>query len=67
MHVVGAFVEADRSPSRVAEALARDLDTMAHWLMHPQAMVPGAAMPEMGLSAAQAKTISDYLYTLDKR
>jgi uncharacterized protein YcaQ len=30
--VVGAFVEADRSPSRVAEALAHDLDTMAHWL-----------------------------------
>ena len=32
LHVVGAFVEADRSTSRVAEALARDLDTMAHWL-----------------------------------
>ncbi|WP_428340387.1 winged helix-turn-helix domain-containing protein [Mycobacterium sp.] len=32
LHVVGAFVEADRSPSRVAEALARELDTMAQWL-----------------------------------
>jgi uncharacterized protein len=32
LHVVGAFIEADRSPSRVAEALARELDTMAHWL-----------------------------------
>lgn len=42
-------------------------DTMARWLMHPQAMVPGGAMPEMGLSAAQARTISNYLYTLDKR
>jgi uncharacterized protein len=32
LHVAGAFVEADRSPSRVAEALARELNTMAHWL-----------------------------------
>jgi uncharacterized protein len=32
LHVVGAFVEADRSPSRVAEALAGELETMAQWL-----------------------------------
>ena len=32
LHVVAASIEADRSPSRVAEALVRDLDAMAHWL-----------------------------------
>ena len=32
LHVVGAFVEPDRSPSRVAAALASELDTMAGWL-----------------------------------
>jgi uncharacterized protein len=32
LHVVGAFVEPDRSPSRVAAALARELATMASWL-----------------------------------
>ncbi len=32
LHVVGAFVEPDRSPSRVAAALAGELDTMAGWL-----------------------------------
>jgi uncharacterized protein YcaQ len=32
LHVVGAFVEADRSPARVAEALAGELETMAGWL-----------------------------------
>jgi uncharacterized protein YcaQ len=32
LHVVGAFVEPERSPSRVAEALAGDLQTMAGWL-----------------------------------
>jgi uncharacterized protein len=32
LHVVGAFVEPDRSPLRVAAALAGELHTMAGWL-----------------------------------
>jgi uncharacterized protein YcaQ len=32
LHVVGAFVEPGRSPSRVAMALAGELETMAGWL-----------------------------------
>ncbi len=32
LQVVGAFVEADRPPARVAEALAGELRTMAQWL-----------------------------------
>lgn len=32
LHVVGAFIEQDRSPSRVAAALATELETMAAWL-----------------------------------
>jgi len=32
LHVVGAFVERDRSPSRVAAALVGELETMASWL-----------------------------------
>jgi uncharacterized protein len=32
LHVVGAFVEAGCPPARVAEALAGELETMAHWL-----------------------------------
>jgi uncharacterized protein len=32
LHVVGAFVEPDRSPSRVAAALVGELETMAGWL-----------------------------------
>ena len=32
LHVVGAFTEADRSPSHVASALADELQTMAGWL-----------------------------------
>ena len=32
LHVVGAFIEPNRSPSRVAAALAGELGTMASWL-----------------------------------
>ena len=42
-------------------------DVMIRWLMHPQAMLPGNAMPEVGLTRAQAATLTTYLYTLDKR
>lgn len=39
--------------------------TMARWIQHPQAMLPGTAMPEMGLTPEQTRAIADYLYTLD--
>jgi uncharacterized protein YcaQ len=32
LHVVGAFAEDGAEPSRVAEALASELQTMAAWL-----------------------------------
>ena len=51
----------------IAGKFANSPDTMVRWLMHPQAMVPGGAMPEMGLSEPQARSIANYLYTLDKR
>jgi cytochrome c1 len=31
---------------------------------HPQSVVPGNAMPEMGITEAQARDIASYLYTL---
>jgi uncharacterized protein len=39
LHVVGAFVEPGRSPSRVAAALASELATMAAWLGLPEVTV----------------------------
>ncbi|KRB86564.1 hypothetical protein ASE00_07700 [Sphingomonas sp. Root710] len=41
-------------------------DVMTRWLIDPQAMQPGGAMPSTGLSPSQAKIIADYLYTLDR-
>jgi cytochrome c2 len=37
---------------------------MVRWLKDPQAVVPGNAMPNMGISQHQARDIAAYLYTL---
>ncbi|MGW8135903.1 c-type cytochrome [Sphingomonas zeae] len=49
----------------IAGGLPNDPETMIRWLMHPRQMRPGTAMPEQGLSEAEARSISAYLYTLD--
>lgn len=49
----------------IAGKYANAPETMIRWIMHPQQMVPGSAMPEMGLSQKQAGAIAAYLYTLD--
>lgn len=39
-------------------------DNMVAWLQNPQAVVPGNAMPNMGLSRQDAHDVASYLYTL---
>ena len=48
----------------VAGMLRNTPNNMARWLMHPQQIVPGNVMPDMGLTAKQARDITAYLYTL---
>jgi cytochrome c2 len=50
----------------IAGKLANNPANMVHWLMHPQQVVPGNAMPELGLTEDQARKIAAYLYTLDQ-
>jgi cytochrome c1 len=38
---------------------------LAHWIAHPQLLLPGDAMPETGLTEEQAQSIATYLYSLD--
>jgi cytochrome c1 len=38
---------------------------MIKWLRDPQGVVPGNAMPDMGLSEDQARDIAAYLSTLE--
>lgn len=37
---------------------------MVRWIENPQAIEPGTAMPNLGVSDAQARDIAAYLYTL---
>lgn len=48
----------------IAGVLANTPDDMIRWLQAPQSVVPGNAMPDMGLSEQDARDIAAYLYTL---
>jgi cytochrome c len=48
----------------IAGVLRNTPDNMVHWIQHPQQVVPGNAMPEMGLSEEESRQIAAYLYTL---
>jgi cytochrome c2 len=49
----------------IAGHFANTPEMLVSWIEHPQHMLPGNAMPEMGLSHEQARTIATYLYTLE--
>ena len=51
----------------IAGVLRNTPDNMMTWLKNPQEVVPGNAMPDMGLTDDQARNIAAYLYTLDAR
>jgi cytochrome c1 len=48
----------------IAGHLLNTPDNMILWLRHPQAVLPGNAMPDMGLSDKEARDVAAYLYTL---
>jgi cytochrome c1 len=37
---------------------------LIRWIMTPQSIEPGTAMPNLGVKEAQARDIAAYLYTL---
>ena len=48
----------------VAGVLRNTPENLVHWIQHPQQVVPGNAMPEMGISEEEARQMAAYLYTL---
>ncbi len=40
---------------------------MSAWIAHPQRLQPGSAMPDTGVTEAEARIIADYLYTVDSK
>ena len=47
----------------IAGLLPNTPPNLVLWLRHPQAVTPGNAMPDLGLTDAQARDIAAYLYT----
>jgi cytochrome c1 len=49
----------------IAGYFANSPGMLMRWIEHPQKLLPGNAMPEMGLSPEEAATIVNYLYTME--
>lgn len=50
----------------IAGLLPNTEDNLVLWIMHPQRIAPGSAMPDMGLTTGQARDIAAYLENLHK-
>jgi cytochrome c len=48
----------------IAGVLNNSPDNLALWIENPQAVVPGNAMPNMGISHEDSRDITAFLYTL---
>jgi cytochrome c1 len=49
----------------IAGELRNTPDSLVQWIMHPHAVEPKTAMPELGVTERDARDIAAYLYTLD--
>ncbi|MFC5499708.1 c-type cytochrome [Caenimonas terrae] len=48
----------------IAGMLRNNPANLVRWIRTPQSVVPGNAMPDLGLTEVQARDIAAYLYTL---
>lgn len=49
----------------IAGELRNTPDSLVQWIMHPHAVEPKTAMPEMGVTERDARDMAAYLYTLE--
>jgi cytochrome c len=61
---VGPPLDKIGSRTYIAGILTNTPENMVRWLMDPPAIDPQTAMPDTGLSQAEAEHIAAYLYTL---
>lgn len=61
---VGPTLEGISGRTYIAGVLANSPANLVRWIQHPQQVDPLTAMPEMGVSDADARNIASYLYTL---
>lgn len=51
--------------SYIAGELPNNAENLQYWIQNPQAVEPGTAMPDLGVSAIDARDIAAYLLTLE--
>ena len=63
--LVGPPLEHMGRRTTIAGVLPNTPENLVRWVMHPQAVQPGTAMPDLGLDEAQAQDVTAFLYTRD--
>jgi cytochrome c2 len=53
--------------SYIGGVLPNTQQNMVRWIMHPRDVSPGTAMPELGVSADEARDMAAYLYRQESR
>jgi len=49
--------------SYIGGVLPNNTDALVRWIMAPRHISPGTAMPELGVSAEEARAMATYLYS----
>ncbi len=49
----------------IAGSLENTPENLINWIMHPQSIEPGSAMPDMNVIEQDARDIAAYLFTLE--
>jgi cytochrome c len=62
---VGPPLDGFADRAYVAGVLPNLPGPLSRWIMHPQEIVPGNAMPDLGIGRREARDIAQYLYELD--
>jgi cytochrome c2 len=61
--LVGPPLEGIGSRAIIGGKLENTPDNLRRWIMDPQSVTPGTAMPRMGVGTQAARDMSAYLYT----
>ena len=62
---VGPNLEGIARHSYVAGQLPNQPPNLEHWIQHPHSVHPNTLMPELGVTDAQSRDITAYLYSLN--
>jgi cytochrome c2 len=60
---VGPSLNEIRDSSYVGGVLPNSADNLMKWIMHPRAVSPNTAMPELGVTQGEARDMAAYLYS----